>query len=147
MQILQSIATRIVFLMNVCYGKIGAMMREVRQEERWRQGKRTDKMRRMSQKRMRRKSQNPGDVPSVSLPAHFLHMYLPPSLEDTGHSLVFSSSEPLCQGGWEGENIHPQTVNIIPIHLHGNSYPWCSIEEPYKIKCLLNPQPQVSTFS
>ena len=55
----------------------------------------------------RRKSQNPGDVPSVSLPAHFLHKYLPPSLEDTGHSLVFSSSEPVCQGGWEGENIHP----------------------------------------
>lgn len=31
----------------------------------------------------RRKSQNPGDVPSVSLPAHFLHTYLPSSLEDT----------------------------------------------------------------
>lgn len=58
------------------------------------------------------------DVPSVSSLAHFSHMYLS-ILEDTGHSLVFSSQSPCAKGAGK-EREHPSSDS----EHHPHPSPW-----------------------
>lgn len=109
--------------MNVCYEKIGAMMREVTQEERWRWGKRIDKMRRMSQKRIRRNRVGGGRVrilvmfpQSPSQPTSCTRTFLHPwRTQDT---VLCSPAQSPCAKGAGKER-----TSILCEH-HPHPFPW-----------------------